>query len=73
MNEDVYTSYWKWGIFQPVMLVNSRVYVDTDFREAEIYIFTTNITSGQISSRPHTTDCPQKVVEEGKSPYFRET
>ncbi len=28
--------------------------------------------SGQISSRPHTTDFPQKVAKEGKSPYFRE-
>ena len=28
--------------------------------------------SGQISSRPHTTDFPQMVVWEGKSPYSRE-
>ena len=26
--------------------------------------------SGQIRSRPHTTDFPQKVAKEGKSPYI---
>ena len=33
---------------------------------------TFRISSGQISSRPHTTDFPQKVAKEGKSPYFKE-
>ena len=28
--------------------------------------------SGQIKPRPHTGPSPEKVAEEGKSPYFRE-